>query len=38
MRIKKTFAPALAFALLGAAAGTSIAAVGGGVLTDPGAQ
>ncbi len=37
MRIKKTFAPALAFALLGAAAGTAVAAVGGGVLTDPGA-
>ncbi len=38
MKIKKTFTPALAFALLGAAAGTAVAAgAGGGVLADPGA-
>ena len=30
MKIKKTFTPALAFALLGAAAGTAVAAGAGG--------
>jgi alkyl sulfatase BDS1-like metallo-beta-lactamase superfamily hydrolase len=37
MRIKKTFTPALAFALLGAATGSADAAVGGGVVTNPSA-